>query len=431
MGKTRAKKPRSRGSLFISVALRSEPVISKLLNISLNSSPSTERYIWTQLSALAKLGVEVEAACGAGPGSDAADGDAGTAIRTYKVQVTPLLTPRFIVARLSKILRTAWHQNSEGATEVELNRWAETIACAKPDVVLVQFGTTAARVLPVLKSCGRPWAVQFHGFDATERKRHWGYRLALRSVLSAADAVLGCSAFVIDQLKPYCARSAWSKLHVVGPGYDETLFRQIEKQPRPKDRLKLISIARLVEVKGHDITLRAISKAKADCELSVVGDGEKRSELEALIKELGLSDRVRLLGSRSPAECAAELRAADIFVQSSIEARNGAREGLGLGPIEAAATGLPIVVSNSGGLAETCRHGVTGFVYSAGDAGELAAVLDCLSDDWPSLRRMGKAGAEFASATYASAVQAKTLARILQCLPHRGVDNAAWDQTFV
>jgi 1,4-alpha-glucan branching enzyme len=147
--------------------------------------------------------------------------------------------------------------------------------------------------------------------------------------------------------------------------------------------------------KRVDVCLRALAVARsagANAALVICGDGEQRSELEALALFLGIASHVKFLGTRH--DVAPVLRACDVFCHAA------PFEPFGIVAIEAMAVGLPIVVPNSGGIRETVKPGVNGLVYPALDHRALGAAIRTLTRS-PELRgSMGLAGRRFVEETF-------------------------------
>jgi glycosyltransferase involved in cell wall biosynthesis len=118
--------------------------------------------------------------------------------------------------------------------------------------------------------------------------------------------------------------------------------------------------------------------------LLLIGDGEERLALEALIKELHLGDRVRLLGHRE--DIPEMLGTMDIFAFPSLS------EGLPRAVMEAMAAGLPCVVMDVGGNAEAVVDGHTGYVVPPGDGPGFKAALTRLLRDGELRKKLGAAG---------------------------------------
>jgi glycosyltransferase involved in cell wall biosynthesis len=142
----------------------------------------------------------------------------------------------------------------------------------------------------------------------------------------------------------------------------------------------VLSAGRLAPEKGHDTLVRAIAAAGApSLALAIAGEGPERAGLERLATELGV--RLDLLGDLGPDRLAGAYAGADVFALLSTH------EPWGVVVNEAAASGLPLVLSDQVGAAyDLLRDGENGFLVPAGDVDAAAAALRRLADD-PELRR--------------------------------------------
>jgi glycosyltransferase involved in cell wall biosynthesis len=122
--------------------------------------------------------------------------------------------------------------------------------------------------------------------------------------------------------------------------------------------------------------------------MSGLGGGSLRDELEAFAAEQGVADRVRFLGDRS--DVRELLRGFDLLAVSS------RTEGYSVVLVEASAVGLPIVATRVGGNAEIVRDGVSGLVVPPSDPAALAAGMRALLDDAARASRMGEAARAWA-----------------------------------
>lgn len=135
-------------------------------------------------------------------------------------------------------------------------------------------------------------------------------------------------------------------VYVPGVGIDTEKFKNtvVDKNVKraeigvPKDAFLLLSIGELNQNKNHEIVIKALAQIKRkDIHYAIAGIGDKKGQLEQLAAEVGLSDRVKLLGYRTDVS---ELYAAsDAFIFPSF------REGLSVSLMEAMASGLPCIVS--------------------------------------------------------------------------------------
>jgi glycosyltransferase involved in cell wall biosynthesis len=118
-------------------------------------------------------------------------------------------------------------------------------------------------------------------------------------------------------------------------------------------RPTVLAVGRLVPIKGHERLLRACARVQQDdadtrgcrpLEVVILGDGPERARLGRLADTLGV--RLRLPGFVPRDEVALWLRAADVFVQPSIELMNGRTEGAPVATAEARAVGIPVLVES-------------------------------------------------------------------------------------
>jgi glycosyltransferase involved in cell wall biosynthesis len=139
---------------------------------------------------------------------------------------------------------------------------------------------------------------------------------------------------------------------------------------------------------------RQVVAAHPGVRFVVVGEGEERARLEAMISGLGLGDRIGLAGARPPAQVARWLGAADLFVLSSHF------EGMPLALIEAMAAGCAPVATAVGGVGEVVDSPDVGRLVPPGEPALLAAAVSELAAD-PDLRcRVGRAARERARASF-------------------------------
>ncbi len=159
--------------------------------------------------------------------------------------------------------------------------------------------------------------------------------------------------------------------------------------------LRIVVVASLQPQKGHAVLVRAVG-ALRDRGISAaarfLGEGEERAAIERLIGDLGLGERVHLLGAVSRDRVAAEVAAADVIAQPSVVLASGKTDGIPVALMEALAAERAVVASAVSGIPELVRDGETGLLVPAEDAEALAEALARLAAD-PQLRvRLGRAG---------------------------------------
>ncbi|MCE2594202.1 glycosyltransferase [Motilimonas cestriensis] len=178
-----------------------------------------------------------------------------------------------------------------------------------------------------------------------------------------------------------------SKIVVVGNGVDSHTFFPINKdQARAALGLKesdqvLITVGGLVPRKGFHQVIKALPLLPDEVKYLIVGgasaEGDYQAQLEQLVSELELSDRVLFLGPKPKAALHKILSAADVFVLAS------ANEGWANVILEAMACRLPVVASDVGGNREVVANQQLGLIYPYGDSDALLhSIEQALNFQW-------------------------------------------------
>lgn len=185
------------------------------------------------------------------------------------------------------------------------------------------------------------------------------------------------------------------KVRVIPNGVDVQRFR-----PRPEARTRLRRelgieaddpvcgiVAALRPEKNHLLFLRTaalVRRQLPEARFIIVGDGPERTGLELAAKEARFGEAVRFLGTRSDVP--------DVLAMLDLFALTSHNEANPVSILEALASGVPVVSTRVGSIAESVEPGVTGFLADPGDADELARHFVTLLSDPAAARRMGQAG---------------------------------------
>lgn len=159
----------------------------------------------------------------------------------------------------------------------------------------------------------------------------------------------------------------------------------------PENKVVIGTVGRLTAIKGQDVLLRALTElrqAGQEAFLVLLGEGERRNELEDLAGRLKISGNICFLGWRP--DVAAVMASFDIFCIPSLN------EGMGKVVVEAMAMGLPVIASDIGGIKDLVHNGENGLLVPPGDAHALAEGLALLCRDPEKRRRLGAAGKKLA-----------------------------------
>jgi glycosyltransferase involved in cell wall biosynthesis len=171
-------------------------------------------------------------------------------------------------------------------------------------------------------------------------------------------------------------------VEVIYPGIDTVGYtpREEDRAPEPV----FAYLGRLKRYKGVHHVVRAFAAlGHPTATLEIAGAGDYRPALERLAASLDLAERVRFLGRISEAEKLRLLRRAWALLFAS------PKEGWGITNLEAAASGTPVVASNSPGIRESVRDGETGYLVPHGDIGAMAEAMGRLAADRSLVGRLG------------------------------------------
>jgi len=172
-----------------------------------------------------------------------------------------------------------------------------------------------------------------------------------------------------------------------GVAVDEFNPKDFEEKKEESKEFKVLCGTRITSRKGFRFLVRAIKKLKDKkykIILQIIGEGNEQKELESLVKKLGLENEVEFTGVLERAEIVRYFASARIFVSTSLN------EGMSNAMLEALASGLPIVATDTGGTAEMVRDGLNGFVTKIKDADDTADKIESIILNEKIERRMAK-----------------------------------------
>ena len=187
------------------------------------------------------------------------------------------------------------------------------------------------------------------------------------------------------------------KIAVHRMGVDTGRFRCIERKLYPSEPVRILSVGRLIEKKGHWYALKAFSRVAAkhkNVSYIIAGDGPLRSSLQSLVDELKLHDHVNFPGEVDQNEVLQLYERAHILIQPSITAKTGEQEGIPVVLMEAQASGLPVIATYHSGIPEVVIDNKNGFLVPEEDEAALAEKLEYLVTHPEARSAMGRAGRE-------------------------------------
>ncbi len=264
------------------------------------------------------------------------------------------------------------------------------------DVSFAYAGVPAGGISFALKMLYRlPYLVSLQGPDVPYFESRYNY---LYPVLTPFIKWIWKHAGVvtaISNMHQRLARSTMPGLEVpiIVNGVDTRIFFPPPNSSARRE-INIICVGRLIMRKGQHHLLRSFAQLRLSTHcplrLTLAGTGDADAMLRSLADQLGLRDTVTFAGYVSRDDVPAIYRTADIFVLPS------EFEGMSIALLEAMASGLPVVVTPTGGTEELVEEGKNGFIVPWAEVDTLAAVLHRLATDSELRERMGQHSRETA-----------------------------------
>jgi D-inositol-3-phosphate glycosyltransferase len=293
----------------------------------------------------------------------------------------------------------------------------------RPDLVHAHFWMSGLAARTATAGLGVPVVQTFHALG-TVKRRHQGAddtsppeRLALeRELATTVDRVVALCSDEVSELRKLGADR--HRISVVPSGVDLDLFRP-DGPAAPCDPAvpRVLGVGRLVRRKGFDVLIEAM-RWVPHAELVIAGgpaggslDGDPEvTRLREVARRCRVADRVRLVGGVSNEDMPAWYRSADVLATTPWY------EPFGITPLEAMATGLPVVASAVGGLVDTVHAGVTGTLVPPRDPRATGQALRRLLGEPLVRQQQGANARERACGRYSWHRTATDIARIYQHL---------------
>jgi glycosyltransferase involved in cell wall biosynthesis len=227
-------------------------------------------------------------------------------------------------------------------------------------------------------------------YDAPQKS--FLHRIMIKYCLKQADYLFSTSNAMKKEMLQYTHK----EILVTPFGVDTDLFKPVSTV-RPGSGIFRIGIIKALRYKyGIDYLLRALriildTCPECDIELQIAGNGPQEEEFKRLSKSLDLENNVRWLGRINQSGVIAALQSIDVALITSILDS----ESFGVSAIEAQACGVPVIVTDVGGLTESTCPGKTSLVVPPKDSQAIANAVIKLMRDEQLRKDMGRAGREF------------------------------------
>ena len=235
-----------------------------------------------------------------------------------------------------------------------------------------------------------PYIVSLRGSDVPGFNDRFGLQYVfltpiIKQVWKQAGAVVANS----EGLKDLALKSSPDQeISVIYNAIDISEFRPDLNEANSNGETKVVCVSRLIERKGIRFLIEAIGKLKdRDVKLILVGEGNQEEELKKLAVDSRISDRVDFKGYMDHDSIADLYRTSDVFVLPSLN------EGMSNALLEAMASGLPVIVTDTGGTSELIDG--NGVVVPMSDSNAIAEAIREFMDN-PDTRKMEMRSREIA-----------------------------------
>lgn len=238
-----------------------------------------------------------------------------------------------------------------------------------------------------------PMVTTLHGTDITLVGNHPFYKPAVNFSINKSDEVTSVSeSLKQDTLEFFDIKK---EIHVIPNFIDKRKYNRTPENchrslmARDNERIIThISNFRKVKRVGDVVAVFNRIQQQIPAKLIMVGEGPEKEGVERMVEELGISEKVIFLGNSNEIEHI--LCFSDLFLLPS------EKESFGLAALEAMITKTPVISSNTGGIPELNKHGVTGFLSNVGDIDDMVANAMTILKDDATLERFKKNAYEVA-----------------------------------
>jgi len=267
----------------------------------------------------------------------------------------------------------------------------------KYDILHAHYGPVGNSYRFVRQVFNAPFFVSFYGYDCWAVPRKEGSDV-YRKLFAEVDRVLVLADDMAKQLQGLgCAPEKQRKLPV-GVRLEDFTFR--ERSLKAGEPVRVLTIARFVEKKGLEYSLRAVAEVKhrgININYDIIGDGPLSGKIQKLIAELALEKTVTLHGYCEGKRVKELMNAAHILMLSSVTAADGDQECTPVSLMDAQAAGMPVLSTLHSGIPEVAPDAKSGFLVPERDVSALAERLEYLTthpEVWPEMGRQGRTHVE-------------------------------------
>jgi colanic acid/amylovoran biosynthesis glycosyltransferase len=266
-------------------------------------------------------------------------------------------------------------------------RQAEELEIDYIHVHFILLASVAAKIITILLDI--PLSICAHASGLFQRNQN-----AIRRQLEEASKIITISHYHQDYITKLCPNLNLADIEVVHCGIETNLYQQTPNKIRSKP-VRIISVGRLVEKKGHEYLVdacRILVDRGLELRCMIAGNGPDKKVLQNLIDQHELQDQVTLLGALNQSQVVELCQTGDIFTLACVTAKDGNQDGIPVSLMEAMSCELPVVTTAIAGIPDLVKDRETGFLVRERDSYHLADALELLIKDEVLCKQLGKNG---------------------------------------
>lgn len=262
---------------------------------------------------------------------------------------------------------------------------------SKNNVVYIDYGTNAVRILPVLIELKKPFIVHFHGFDITSELKNANYKNDILLLFKHASFIVAASYHVKRLLVINGCDSA--KIKVVRLGLS-TNNKPLNLTWDQKE-IDFVFVGRLTPKKNPIALIYSFYHCylkRPSVNLHIIGGGDLLQPCKALCEKLGIANSVVFRGALDNAAVIDIMNHSKIYVQHSVTPITGDQEGFAISIAEAASLKLPVVSTFHNGIPENVIHNKSGILVKEYDYESMGEKMLYLINNPDIAKEMGEYG---------------------------------------
>lgn len=315
--------------------------------------------------------------------------------RRFGLEDGPFLQAQHTPAKGARwVARQAGLQSASGQDERALARF---LKAQRVEVALAEYGHTAVTVMGACARADVPLVAHFHGWDAYVLPQRPGMMEGYRQLFAQAVGIVAVSRHMVEQLVSLGAPAERVHWNPCGAHVPATQARPGDAGPA------FVAVGRFTGKKAPFLTLAAFAQVRArhpDARLDMIGDGPLLPASQQLALGLGIDDAVTFHGATEHDRVYELIAGGRCFVQHSVTAPDGDREGTPVSVLEAMALGIPVVSTRHTGIQDVVAEGTCGTLVDEYDVEGMAEAMKAYAADPELARRVGAAAREAVVSTW-------------------------------